>query len=420
MYKLIGRTSRKTYLFDKINDRIGGGGYGDIYRIREDYSICVKIYKTKHKTHESKIAFMVANKPFNKSTNKIFSDILVWPIEAVETQNGKFVGFIMPKIVDSVDLTAINTDKIRIDILRKYPWLKTYTRSYEGAYRVRILLSHNIAIGLNLLHNTGKYVMVDCKPENIRLTPNGKIYLIDMDGIQVVNGNRVLHHAMASTEEIMPPEAFQNNIIPSKSMINSNWDVFSFATIAYSIIMARPPFTGTLIDSAIPSASVTNVNSIVFLVKNKYFPMGRYNYLFKPKSIKQLHSIFNSIAPSIKKLFLQTFEENNRPNMQEWVNQLRSVYDKLPQKNPTAKPNTKLTNASKVSTQKPIKKKNNQSKSNTKTNYTFKTNTITKNGKTINKEYFINGNQVSQYEFEKLKTAMYDNMYPTSAGPQSV
>jgi len=398
MVRLIGRISKRVYTYNTKYDKLGDGGYGDVYSVKEDLSLCVKVYKLQHNTsYEIKITFMCDNKPFNGSVKREISDILVWPIEPVEDQNGRFVGFTMRKITESVDLSAISTSKIHKPSLKKHTWLNIYKRTNKGAYRVRILLSHNIAQGLNLLHKTGKYVMVDCKPENIRLTPNGKVYLIDMDGIQVVDNNRVLHHAMASTEEIMPPEAFNNKIIPSKTKIEPDWDVFSFGVIAYLLIIARPPFTGTLLDRAIPSASVTDVNSMVFLVKNKYFPMGRYKHLFKQNSITDLHPIFNKLSGSIQKLFLKTFEQNNRPSMQEWVDVLRYVHDKLPKQKPMplqkTKPNTNNSNPNITST-----KINNKV---LKTITIITKITITRTGQNENVHIKVNGN-LSNNKFDAM------------------
>jgi hypothetical protein len=301
------------------NKSLNSGGQGGVYEILSPGydSHIVKIYhdKNKAKALEKKLQYMVQFNPLTKAP-LIIRKSLAWP-EATVYQNNQFVGYVMPKITNAIELTELTTPKSPHH-RNGLEWKKFDISNLDG-FRTRLVISYNISKAVELLHKSGMYTLVDLKPDNIMVDKDGIITIIDLDSIQVTDAKgTLLFYADVFTEEYTPPEFYNQKIVPKLSKIEKSWDVFSFAVICYKILFAIHPY----------QASHEKYNTISDLIKNGYFVHGN-----KQKSlgvIPYIHKSFHKLPRSVSELFIRTFENGNnilitRPNLSEWVSSFSSL-----------------------------------------------------------------------------------------------
>lgn len=132
---------------------IAKGGQGSIHKIISPYytkPLVSKLYfdtlkhakiGSKNKKVESikkRVEFMVQNNPFINSPNEI-KEAFIWPIDTLYDLNNNFIGFLMPFINQSIELT-----KITINTILPTPWDK-FQISNKDSYNVRLKVCYNVA-----------------------------------------------------------------------------------------------------------------------------------------------------------------------------------------------------------------------------------------------------------------------------------
>lgn len=308
--------------------KLGEGNQGSVYRINQSDK-CVKLYKNPTKELEHKICFMVENNPFAVTgTETVVEEALIWPIDALyeDSTRLKFKGFLMKLALDSADLSELTTGyTIKPDKLNEYNWLKNFDRIHSDSFKRRVMITYNLANVIWLLHQTKKYVLVDCKPENIKIKSNGFIQLIDLDSIQINDSlNQRLYFGKNLTEEFRPPESFNNGFVLGKSFIDTSWDVYVFAAISYKLLVGLPHWAGKLRD---PSEYGHDDGSTEVRVKNRIFPLGSKKKKFD--FIPPEHQNFELLNKKLKDLFERSLLGLIRPGMNEWISELNRFHASL-------------------------------------------------------------------------------------------
>lgn len=269
---------------------------------------CVKVYHPKRKTPQKrkKIEFMVGNKP-----NGVVSmnHLICWPEELVFDKNGEFVGFIM--------LLALPGSKSLYQLTKQdTKSLTEHGKFHRGAasgVEKRLKICVNIAIAVHLIHKTGKYTIVDYKPQNILIRDDGTVSIIDVDSFQIAVNGQVLFHADVATPDYMPPESSKVN--PRTNFIHTSWDSFSLAVSFYEILFGIHPYAAT------STGQYQIVTGIGEKIQNGLFVHGsKKTYL---SVIPALHNNFSTLPLPIRQLFIQAFEvghTNNkaRPTPEQW------------------------------------------------------------------------------------------------------
>ena len=85
--------SGQSYILDVLP--IGSGGEGDIYPVQGAINYVAKIYKPSAMTAEleEKLKVMVQNPP----SAAVFTQV-AWPLDVVYDDNGRCMGFVMPRL----------------------------------------------------------------------------------------------------------------------------------------------------------------------------------------------------------------------------------------------------------------------------------------------------------------------------------
>jgi len=294
------------------DDAFADGGEGELFRILQPATFkdqVVKLFYTVKRTadRERKIDFLIRNPP--KSLGQNGHHPVIWPAQTVY-QGGTFAGFTMPLAHgEKLELLChLTLPKILGAEWKKFD-LKT-----PGSLDLRLKLCFNIAVAICQIHSLKNYVLVDMKPENIMIQPNGLISIIDIDSVEVINNGKVLFPAAVNTQEYTPPE-YYNGLKLDIDGAGETWDRFSLAAIFYRLLLGVHPFSGSC------KPPYDKYSEQAEMVKNGLFPNGKNSVHFK--TIPPPHNQFTKFDKNIREFFIRCFDQGHispidRPSAEEW------------------------------------------------------------------------------------------------------
>ena len=305
------------------------GSEGSVHKVISTCStnkLVAKIYhahkKNKHYL-EKKLKYMVANPPVMK-TNKLLDYAIVWPNELIYDSTGDFVGYTMKHIENAITLTSLT---VYSKSLKKHPlyqkqeW-KKYHFENRNSHLLRIDICYRLARALKKVHESGNYILVDMKPDNIMVNSKGFPSIIDLDSIQITEFGKVYHHAECLTPLYVPAEGQVDKFSPKILKIEESFDNFSLAVIIYQVLFGIHPFVG---------AHKNKYTENEQLIKYGKFPNGKFKKEFN--IIPQIHNNFFKADKKIQSLFLKSFDEGflkptARPSAKEIGDTLLNVRSK--------------------------------------------------------------------------------------------
>ena len=292
---------------------IASGGEGAVYRILQGSTPgrCVKVFgaAVDAGAKEPKLkALIELARRHPAPAGAQFTGC--WPEELVY-DNGRFVGFIMPlAVTGSVELYELA--RLDIDGSISTEFLRKYDRKTATGAESRLKLCLNIAAAVHYFHSLGAYTFVDFKPQNVLVTPGGKITLIDLDSAQIANNGRVQFPALVRTPEYTPPEGQQ----AASDHIQQTWDRFALAVVLYEVLIGLHPYTATF------GGKYQAVNTLTDAIQSDLFVFGsNEKYVScRPKP----HDKFYDLPPDLQVLFVAAFSSNAqyRPDASEWGTEL--------------------------------------------------------------------------------------------------
>lgn len=278
------------------------GGEGAIFFIRNtNYNeFCVKIFHPgKIDSRIQKLEYMVQH-PLSAPKSSLYK--ICWPSDFV-FQDGNIVGFIMPlsfphsKSLYDIYLSDDNT---------------IFDRRRKKGVENRLKLLYNIATAIKALHLEG-YVLVDFKPQNVLFTDIGQISVIDLDSLQIAPNKQILFQATAFTIDYAYPNEFSS--IKNKAYISPKWDCYSFAVVAYQILLGIHPFTAS---TNLKDKYGNTISGLFDLMAGDLFPFGSHQDLIAVIPPPQYY--FFSLPPVIQNLFKKIFDLRlNDYCMNDWL-----------------------------------------------------------------------------------------------------
>lgn len=310
------------------------GGEGEIRHVTKCPSrfknVCAKLYFKPRQTsqQEQKIRFMVENPPSNMVTSGM---MIIWPLDTIYDKTGGFLGFLMPvAFPDSKKLSILVLPKLKRTL--KLEWYK-FDKEYDirCALNSRLKLINNIAIPIHLLHATNKYVLKDFKPDNVLVTSDGKVSVVDMDSIQICDNGELLFSGTAATDTYIPPEFYKGVGQNKNDILTKSWDNFAVSVVFYQLLFGLHPYVATPLND-----STEDSNTIPYCIRKNLFPFG--DNASKIESYPNLHKNFKIVPAEVQKLFERAFGKNaeNRPQAKEWVQVIKRVIGSM--KNDTPPP----------------------------------------------------------------------------------
>lgn len=311
------------------DDAMSSGGEGEIHSVvykpaRFGNNICVKIYfKPKRTTQlENKLNYMVANPP-----NQIYSanNMIGWPLDVVYDNQKNFIGFVMPLAYSGSEPLIVMTAK-KLSKKLNPVWFDKYDRSLGAVSMIaRLKLICNIAIPIHILHSTRKYVLKDFKPENVLVTYDGKVTLVDMDSVQITENGRMLFPGTAATPNYIPPEYYTRGIGKNiRIPIENSWDYFAIGVVFYQVIFGLHPYV------VMPAVIKDDCNEIFQNIAQNLFPFGAN--AARISNYPPPHKNFTRLPVELQTLFKNAFSDdtNARPKLEMWVKVIKSVIKQAP------------------------------------------------------------------------------------------
>ncbi len=307
------------------------GGEGDLFRIlkpAEYANHVVKIFKPEKRDihRQQKIEYLIDNPIRAEQGN---SQAIIW-IDEIVVENGKFAGIIIP-YAKGVKLEFLCHPARHKHL--PHEWAK-FDFNTPDTIKLRSKICFNIAVAMYHLHSTERYVLVDMKPENVIIQPNGLISIIDIDSIGVVSDRKMIFKAPVATPEYSPPESY-NSHFNIEDSLDDCWDRFSMAVIFYRLLCGIHPFTGSC------NPPYSNCNGLAEMVQNGLFPNGNKRQFFKV--VPPPHNRFKLLPANVQELFIACFTEGHtnpmaRPSADDWCRvlappEITFLKRKLPSKN---------------------------------------------------------------------------------------
>ncbi len=285
-----------------IGRKIGSGGEGSVYELKNDPNNVAKIYNQQPtKAKQKKINSMVLN------TNDELKNISAWPTSTLHiNRNGSFCGFIMPKISGFEPIHKLYTPSQRKYFFPKSDW------------NYLVLCARNLAVAFSIMHNNG-YVIGDVNQGNVHVNKDMHVKLIDCDSYQVISNNEQFL-CEVGVPHFTPPE-LQNSTF-SRIIRTTNHDNFGLAILCFHLLfLGRHPFSGRFLDlEDIP------IEKAIAEYRFVYGKNASIKKMAPPPNSANLSILPDKIAYMFELAFSEEGSRKKRPSAYEWV---RSIDNEL-------------------------------------------------------------------------------------------
>lgn len=296
------------------------GGEGHLYRIIAPRSFSNSVVKIYHPnklspTREAKIDYLLEYPPQHKGQNAI-----VWVQDSIRDAAGNFLGFVMP-LVEGEKLEILCTSNLPKKLANT--WYRFHNKA-DNALELRLKVCYNLATAIHQIHASKRYILVDLKPDNIIITLDGLISLVDLDSVEVVENGQKLFDAPVATPEYTPPEYYNKNNAHDPTQQQA-WDRFSMAVIFYKLLMGIHPFAGSF------RSPYDNATTLAKKIEHHLFVFNPEISSYK-KSIPPPHESFYHLSQEFQDLFLQAFVTGSkqpelRPTAHAWCSAIMQHLD---------------------------------------------------------------------------------------------
>jgi serine/threonine protein kinase len=306
--------------------KLGKGGEGTVYEVLlplKYRGYCVKEYSAailqdyaKLAARQAKIEYMVQMQVVSPSPHII----ICWPYQTL-FRNGQFVGFMMLKAFElSKELEWFVSYNLR-KIINKTPFsCFDGSNGYRALYN-RIVVANNLARAIHMIHATEHYVLADTKPRNILITSTGNVSIVDLDSLQIVVGGVLKFKAPVASPNYKPPEGYDGRLNQESDIIPISWDRFSYAVMAYELIIGSHPYgVGSY------RAPYDQGDDTMYKIRTGLFLHGNKSAYLRAEhdgSLAAIRERWEGLPEPLRQLFMQAFEKGQfipemRPTLQAW------------------------------------------------------------------------------------------------------
>lgn len=306
-----------------LDQRLGGGGEGEIYDIVGNPSLVAKIYfnskfnpvagnSNPRRNLKEKIETML-EQPVQPYVNGVLT--VAWPQDLLLNQQGQFVGYVMPRVKSTHHIFAASRERERMQLYPHYTW------------KTSIAIAYNLALAVKIIHQSNA-IIGDMNPNNIMIDEHGHVTIIDTDSFNITNKKTgKVYKCSVGISEMLAPELQGKNLADPRSVFNEKTDDFSLAIHICTLLMNNcHPFGCTSFNI---SQSSTSTNPVVYNILK-----GNCPYVTNAKGKASLDSPDVKMLPKdIRDLFDRAFNYTSstaiksstiskRPSAREWQNAL--------------------------------------------------------------------------------------------------
>ena len=299
----------------RIEAMLGQGGEGGVYTIVGKSDVVAKIYHPKYQTRDryEKLRVMISNPPEDKMRAVYGHVSIAWPMGLL-IAGGKFVGYLMPRIRQGSKILNVFNPARRRQNYPRFTWRHLH---HVGA---------NLAVAMHALHVRG-YVVGDVNADNILVTREALVTLVDTDSFQVRDHRTGrVYRCGVGKPEYTPPEL---QGVSFQTVDRTKYhDYFGLAVLIFQLLMeGLHPFTG------VPRTSMSVAMPLLqHNIKNGIFPYVPNRQCTPPKAALP----FAALVPEVRQLFVHAFVDGHRdprerPSAFEWYVVLTQAQSKLVQ-----------------------------------------------------------------------------------------
>lgn len=286
-----------------LGEVIGRGGEGTVYRLHGPTDRVAKIYHANKRDRDryEKLVAMLTNPPIDYTQRLSPPHVsIAWPTDLI-LEAGAFAGYLMPRVARSTKLFKVYVPSER---RRTYP-------GWDWRYLHRTAL--NLVTAIGALH-AREYVVGDINQNNVFVTEQALVTLVDTDSFQVRARSGWLYRCAVCTPEYTPREL---QGLPIQTVDRTlHHDAFGTAVLIFQLLMEGfHPFTGATVN---PSQSLGSEVHL-YAIKNGIYPYEANGSLKPPPAAPTLEEI----DPTLRKLFRACFVAGHaaperRPTMDQW------------------------------------------------------------------------------------------------------
>lgn len=292
---------------------IGRAGEAVVYTIRENANIAFKEYHAPTPEREQKLKAMLAAPPTDPTVSSLNHHSIAWPLDVVDDVSGKFCGFVMPRISRAATLATVAHPRDR----RRLGWRWTW--------RHLLRVAQHLSGAIAALHAAG-YVIGDMNSQNVLVTEDALITVIDCDSMQIRGDNGQLHRCPVGTADYTAPELTARLHGKQFKDIDRNVesDNFALAILIYQLLLeGTHPYQGRWQPAGDPPARPDRMRKGLFshgpdrrVAPSPYAPP------------------FDICPPELRALFSSAFvagasNPDQRPTAREWEKGLAAADKQL-------------------------------------------------------------------------------------------
>ena len=228
---------------------------------------------------------------------------------SIKDSNGKYLGFLMPAIDNSKQLSSICNPKRRNKVAPGFNWYYLHVTALNTAWIIQSI------------HAKG-YVLGDIKLENILVNDRAMTAVIDTDSFQVRDSqSNQVYRCTVGSEGFTPPELLGKDFDTTNQ--TEIHDRFRLGVLIHYLLFGYHPFSGNW-------TGVRESPEQTELIKQGYW----YAAHNSPIRASKTTIPFDVVYPELEKLFLKCFNEGHtkphlRPTALDWHNGLEVAVNQL-------------------------------------------------------------------------------------------
>jgi DNA-binding helix-hairpin-helix protein with protein kinase domain len=284
-----------------LGARLGEGGEGSVYRLKDRPGVVAKIYRDARDGDDQR---QKLKKLIGLESERLHR-AAAWPVDSVYSEDGKLIGFLMEHLDGWMPLYSICQIRSRTRLMPGRDW----------SYLVRV--SRNVATCVHYLHEVG-IVVGDLNESNILVDKRAMAKLIDVDSVQVEDGDK-LFGVDVGKSEMLPPE-LQGRSLAGKRRTQQH-DLFALAVLLFQIlVLGRHPFAGRPRQGDEPTLELCITNGWYAFTKRREVPIS-------PPPMLNL----DFLPPRLLEMFEDAFEPDAtaRPAAHDWFMELKQLEENL-------------------------------------------------------------------------------------------
>ena len=290
-----------------IGDRLGGGGEGEVFRLRGRPDRAVKVFHPRRMTSElaRKLQVMLDRRPEDPNWSTRRHRSFAWVEELAYGDPGRreCAGYVMP----AVDLDLFRQAHCSYDTADR-------VRRFGGEFTWRHLVAaaFNLASCVAALHAEGHRIG-DVRETNVLVAPNALVTLVDCDSFEVHGAGGEVFPTRVGTLEYLPPELQGSDLGRAGDRLHA--DRFGLAVLVFQFLMlGAHPFQAR-------GAAVEAVPATEGKIRLGLFPYEGSRRDLRPPDFAPSWTI---VPPALRALFRRAFvaghaSPDRRPAAAEWV-----------------------------------------------------------------------------------------------------